>query len=760
MLARIAFFIYVAISAASPVAAAEPAPPDSFLHQYAATFRFRLGRPTSIQVSPTGDAVYYLRSGPRDFVQNLYRFDTGTNIESQLLTANDLLLGTHENLSVAERARRERMRLAARGIAGYELSRDGGRMLVPLSGRLFVFDVGAGSARELKSGAGAIDPHLSFNARHVAFTRDGDLWVVDIATDKARRLTKHETAAVSWGDAEFVAQEEMSRFSGFWWSPDGKTIACQRTDVSNVETFHIADPAHPETPPQSWAYPRPGKANADVRLFLIPVSGKKPVEVTWDRAAYPYLARVVWENGPLTVLVQNRGQSHEALVAIDEKTAKTRILLDERDDAWLNIDETMPVWLADGSGFLWTSERCGAPCLEIHSADGKLEQQLTSPGRYRRFVHLDPVRRWVWFEGGQTGKEGDWKPTRTNVYRVSFGRGNSPGNVQPVTDDPGLNGAVFSSGHDVWVHTFEGLKGERRQTVTRVGSEHEPDGTEIGELPSRAETPSWRPRLEFTTADDSLQFHAVIIRPRNFNPGLRYPVLLDVYGGPGVQVVQESSYKYLLDQWFADQGFVVITLDGRGTPNRGRAWERAMRGSFADVPLEDQAAGVKALGKRYPEMDMDRVGIYGWSYGGYMSALAVMRRPDVFKAGVAGAPVSNWLDYDTHYTERYIGLPDAHPEAYEESSVLTSAPNLSRPLLIIHGTDDDNVYFTHSIQLANALYRAGKPFEFLPLSGFTHMVTDPVVTEMLETRIADFMKRELGSPEKPKAQSMKHSKKG
>ena len=726
---------------------AEPAPADSFLHQYAATFRFRQGRPTAIKISPSGDAVYYLRSGPRDFVQDLYRFDTASRQETKLLTANDLLLGKRENLSVAERARRERMRLAARGIAGYELSRDGERMLVPLSGRLFVFQVTGGSTSEVKSATGAIDPHFSFDAAQVGFTRDNDLWVADVASDKARRLTKHETTLVSWGDAEFVAQEEMNRFSGFWWSPDGKTIACQRTDVSNVEPFHIADPAHPEAPPQSWAYPRPGKANADVRLFLIPVTGKKPIEVGWDRERYPYLARVVWENGPLTVLVQNREQTEEVLFAVDQKTGKTRTLLEERDDAWLNIDQEMPVWLESGRGFLWTTEREGAWTLELHTPDGSLKRRLTPPVvGYRGFVGVDEER-----ESGLIKESED--PTQVGVWSVSLQDENAP-RVR-MSRGAGLHSAVVSKNHTIWVDTFDGLKGERKQTVMRM------DGSAVGELPSVAETPAYLPQLELTTVrSGDLEFHAAVIRPRAFDPRRKYPVMVDVYGGPHGQTVQASSYRYLLDQWFADQDFVVVCIDGRGTPARGRAWERALRGSYVNVPLTDQVAGLQALGKKYREMDMNRVGICGWSYGGYMSAMAVMRRPDIYKAGVAGAPVSNWLDYDTHYTERYIGLPDAHPEAYEESSVLTSAPKLSRPLLIIHGTDDDNVYFTHSIQLANALYRAGKPFEFLPLSGFTHMVTDPIITEMLEKRTADFFIRELGTPTPPKSGSLKHSKKG
>jgi dipeptidyl-peptidase-4 len=720
----------------------DAAPADTFLHQYAATFRFRLGRPTSIQVTPIGDAVLYLRSGPRTFVQDLYSFDPRTKKERVLFTAEQILGGEQEQLSTADKARRERMRLPARGIASYQISRDGRLVLVPLSGRLFVCERESGTVRELESAAGGLDPRLSFDGNQVAFVREGDLWVTNVTGGPARRLTEHDNPDISWGDAEFVAQEEMGRFHGFWWSPNGTRIACQRTDVRGVEKFHIADPAHPEHPPESWAYPRPGKANADVRLFLFPTDRGKAIEVEWNHEKYPYLCTVVWEeHAPLTLLVQNREQTEEQLLAVEEKTGAIRALLTEQDPAWLNLDEEMPRWLEDGSAFLWTSEREGDLRLELHAPDGKLLHALTPLGfGYRGVSEVDAARDCVWVRA-------DSDPTQVNLWRIPL-RAEGVPFERMTQDEPGLHGAVFSRGHELWVHTWDGPGGERLQTVRYRA------GTTVGNLPSKAESPAFLPQVEFTTVGDTLQFHAAIVRPRTFDPKRRYPVLVDVYGGPSVQMVQASAYRYLLDQWFADRGFVVVLLDGRGTPNRGREWERALRGSFIDVPLADQVAGLKALGAKFPELDLERTGIFGWSYGGYMSALALMRRPDIFKAAVAGAPVSDWLDYDTHYTERYIGLPGEHAEAYERSSILTSAKLLERPLLIIHGTDDDNVYFTHSIQLCDALQRAGKPFEFLPLTGFTHMVTDPLITERLEERIAGFFIRELGGPSEPRAKKI------
>ncbi|HVP14887.1 MAG TPA: DPP IV N-terminal domain-containing protein [Terriglobales bacterium] len=725
---------------------------DTFLRQYAATFRFRLGRPTSISVTPQGDEVLFLRSGPRSFVQDLYAFDARTGRERVLFTAERILRGAAEELTPEERARRERQRVAARGIISYQLSEDGSRLLVPVAGRLFVMDRAGAGTRELKSDAGpAIDPQLSPDGRRMACVRHGDLWVTNVETGEEKRLTTNENDDYSCGEAEFVAQEEMDRPHGFWWSPDSRAIAFQCTDVSGVDRLWVGDPERPERRPRSSPYPRPGRDNARVVLGILPDSGGTTVWVDWDRSRYPYLARVVWEkNAPLTILVQDRAQQEEALLAVDPATGATDTLLVERDPAWLNVDSQMPRWLEDGSGFLWTSEREGEWRLERHARDGRLVGALTPPGfGYRSLAHVDEKRGVVWAIAGAD-------PTERQIARVPLRPG--AGRIEFVTRERGLHGATFGKGDEIWVHSFEGPNATRSLSVERAGGRTRPGprplrgpgtpraGGPLGELRSIAESPALVPRLEFVTTDDSLRFRVVIVRPRDFEPGRRYPVLVDVYAGPHQQMVQASSWRYLLDQWYADRGFVVVSIDGRGTPARGRAWERALRGSFIDVPLADQVAGLRALGREYPELDLERVGIEGWSYGGYFSALALLRRPDVFRAAVAGAPVTDWLEYDSYYTERYLGSPLENPAAYEESSVLGSASRLARPLLIVHGTDDDNVHFIHSLKLCDALFRAGEPFEFLPLSGFTHMVTDPVVTQRLYGRVAGFMKEHLGEP--------------
>jgi dipeptidyl-peptidase-4 len=272
-----------------------------------------------------------------------------------------------------------------------------------------------------------------------------------------------------------------------------------------------------------------------------------------------------------------------------------------------------------------------------------------------------------------------------------------------------------------------------------------PDGTRVGELPSVAVVPPFLPKMQFFQVGKE-GFHASVNRPRNAKPGVKLPVIVYVYGGGAATVVRHSMAGSLLDQWLADQGFLVVKFDGRGTPLRSAAWKRAVKYDFATIPLDDQITALRALAQKVPEMDLSRVGIYGWSHGGYMSALAALKRPDVFKAAVAGAPVVDWLDYDTHCTERYLGLPQEHPEAYEKSSLLTYARDPNKPiapLLLIHGTADDNVYFFHTLKLSHSLFLAGKPHELLPLSGLTHMVPDPLVTQRQYERVLDFFQKHL-----------------
>ena len=705
-----------------------------FLQAYAKTYRFGLGHPSAITLTPDGKSVLFLRSGPRSFVQDLYEHDVVSGKERVLMTASSVLKGAAERLTDAEKARRERMRQTARGIASYHLSRDGRRLLVPLSGRLYAIERASGAVQELKTQPGgfALDPQLSPDGGKVSYLIAGDLYVFDITKGREKRLTTRESPEITHGSAEFVAQEEMGRLHGNWWSPDSKTLVVQRTDITKVERLHIAYPDRPAKTPLASPYPRPGTPNAEVTLGVVAAVGGTPKWLQWDRVRWPYVARVVWgKHGPLTVVVQDRAQQEVAVLAADADKGTTRVLHIERDAAWVNLDPQMPKWLKTGE-FLWTTERDGEWVLELRGADGKLVRKLTKPALgYRKLIGVDvansavnivasadptTAHRWVVPLAKPPVRGDGSKPTAPDGVRLS----KTPGQHTTIVDDKTPTRVLVSDTLD------------RGRTFTAVGG---PTGEpRTSELRSVAEKPAFSPNVSFHVVGDR-SHRAMVLKPRNFKPGRKYPVIVYVYGGPHWAVVKRSSTRLALRQWIADHGYLVMSFDGRGTPHRGRAWERALRGNLIKAPMDDQVAALSSLGKQLPELDLSRVGIFGWSFGGYFSAMAVMRRPDVYKCAVAGAPVADWRDYDTHYTERYMGLPAENKAGYDDASVLTWAPKLSRPLLIVHGTADDNVYFTHAIKMSDALFRAGRSHAFLPLTGFTHMVADPKVMASLYGRI-------------------------
>lgn len=704
------------------------------LRDFVETAGYTNGLPTGIKPTPDGDAVLFLRSGPRDRIQHLHEMTVQTGEVRELLRVEDLLEGAAEELSPEEKARRERMREGGLGITSYQLSADGNHILVTLSGRLYVVQRADRNVTALPNSdeGPAIDAKFSPDGTYVSCVRGHDVYVIEWRRGREWAVTTGGTADVTHGLAEFVAAEEMGRHSGYWWSGDSKLIAFEQADLRDVEVLRIADLFHPENEPQPWRYPRAGTANAKVRLAIAPVQGGTPTWVNWDHERFPYMASVKWgKDAPLTVLVQNRQQTEQVLLKADPATGQTTELLRETDDAWLNIREDMPKWLAGGTEFLWLTERTGRWTVELRRGDGSLNRELTTgDARIDGVVdaRVEGDRRGIMVSGGTN-------PTEVHLFAVGLDRREA---LLPRSG-PAEWSMQASKNWRTMVFTRWGLEGVRTE-VFRDGNE------QPHELPSVAVAPPHVPNVELTTIEAAGHvFHSAIIRPRSFRPGNEYPVLVRVYGGPGHSVVTANALRqrFHRDQWLADQGFIIVSFDGRGTQRRGSAWERTIKGNFIDVPLADQVAALQALAGRVGEMDLSRVGIYGWSFGGYVSAMAVMKRPDVFRAAVAGAPVVDWRDYDTHYTERYLGLPQDNPEAYRVSDVQTYADTLERPLLMIHGTADDNVYFLHSLKLADRLMRAGRPFELLPLAGFTHSPRDPDVNMRVWERTAGFFKEHL-----------------
>lgn len=709
---------------------------SSFLRLYSETRGFTLGRPVNPKPTPDGKQVLFLRSPAKNPKRSLFEFDVATGKTRELLTADALLKGGEEKLTPEEKARRERMRVSAGGFADFHMDETGRYLLLPLSGKLFIFDRTEGTTRELTTPTGTIiDPKWSRDGKWIGYVRDHDVYVYELASNKETAVTRGGTEVKTHGLAEFVAQEEMGRFSGYWWSPDSKFIAFEEADHEGVETWYVADPAKPDQKPLQQYYPRPGKKNVRVRLGIVPIAGGEPVWVDWDHKAYEYLASVRWDkHGPLTIQVQDRRQREIVLLMVDPKTGKTKKLLDEKDSSFTNLRQDMPRWLPGATHFVWISQFGKGPGLELRRFDGSLADMVVRADEGLVSVaHADPARSEVVYVSSKD-------PTQAHVWGRMFQEEVNkrlPYSDKPVrlSEGPGLESVEFSENKETFVITRTSLEGLPRSFV------HTRD-KKVGELPSVAEEPGFTPK---TTIAEVGGFYTAITRPCDFDAKKKYSVILDVYGGPHHLQVTQAMRSWLIPQWLADQGFVVVSIENRGTPGRGRDWERAIYGKFGQVPIEDQVKGLQALGERYPDMDLDRVGVIGWSFGGYMSALSVLKRPDIFKAAVAGAPVTDWEDYDTHYTERYMGLIPDDKKAYEESSLLPLASKLERPLLLVHGTADDNVYYRHTLRLSDALLRAGKPFEVMPLPGITHMVSaDPTVYERFMTRAAAFFQRHLG----------------
>ncbi len=745
-----ASLMLLAIATIAPAAETPGAPKPmdtSFLKLYAETRGFMLGRPVKPKITPDGKTVLFLRAEAKTPTMKLFEFDVATGKTKELLSPEALLKGADENLTPEEKARRERQRVSVGGFADFHLNPSGSHVLVKLSNALFVLDRGTGKSTELKTGKlGAIvDPKWSPDGKLIGYVRGFDVFAYDLAAAKETAITTGGTQVKTHGLAEFVAQEEMDRFSGYWWSPDSKSIAYAEADHTGVEQWFVADPLKPEVPPSPQYYPRPGKKNVSVRLGVKKLDGVNTVWVDWDREKYEYLVDVKWQGKLCAIQVQDRRQRELALLKCVMENGKTTVLLTERDPAWVNIHANVPEEGVEVEDFIWLGTAFGELELQHRDGRGGFLVRAAIPKGSKLFgvagvwVCEEAVAKIVYTYAATN-------PTEQHIWRHYIAQGaRLPGSDDKLlTTEPGIHTAVVPR-HDA--HWFPGPFVVTSTTlagmpVTRIRKSDE--SVDASPLPSVAIEPSFKPNVTVSKVGD---YWTAVVRPKNFDPKKKYPVIVDVYGGPKHLHVVQAMRNWLVPQWLADQGFIVVAIDNRGTPGRGAEWEKAIYKKFGTVPLEDQVKGLHALCDKFPEMDRERVGIVGWSFGGYMAANGVLRRPDVFKAAVAGAPVTDWEDYDTHYTERYMGLLPESKAAYDEASLIPLAKDLKRPLLLVHGTADDNVYYRHTLKLSDALFRAGREFEALALPGITHMSSsDPVVMERLWAKTAGFFKKNLGEP--------------
>jgi len=689
-------------------------PADSFPRESARTQRYTLGEPRDVLVSPDGRRIVFLRSrSGTDPVNCLWSLDAATG-EEHLVADPAVLLASRDldELPPEERARRERARESAGGITAFATNSDVTAAAFALAGRLFVAGLLSANARELPVAGPVFDPRPDPVGRRVAYV-SGRLLCIGELDGRWRVLAggeDDEPDTVTWGSADFIAAEEIGRQRGFWWNPDGTTLAVTRVDTAKVPRWYISDPADPAMPASEVAYPSAGSTNPSTSLHLVDLDGSM-VTVDWDGEEHPYLADVQWTDEGLILAVQSRDQRELAVFDVDPFSGATSLRWRDSDDAWVELVGGLPrldpfgqlVTCADRDGarrLLVDGEPVTPPELQVRSV-----ATVDGPGVLFLANPLDDA-------------------TVLHVWRRA-----ADGSLEALTDEPGVHG-VAAGGGTVAVRTVT-LAEPKAQWETLDGVE----------LVSHATVPRLRtaPQISFL---GPRRLATAVILPTGHD-GSPLPVLLDPYGGPhGGRVVQAHN-AHLTSQWFADQGFAVVVVDGRGTPGRGTAWERAVHLDLATPVLEDQIDALRAAAEAHPELDLDRVAIRGWSFGGYLAALAVLRRPDVFHAAVAGAPVTEWRLYDTHYTERYLGDPTEQPDVYDASSLLPLADGLSRPLLLVHGLADDNVVAAHTLQLSAALLAAGAPHEVLPLVGITHMTSHEVVAEHLLLHQLDFLRRSL-----------------
>ncbi len=694
-----------------------------------------MGAPRDLRFVDGGRQLLFLRSKAGDDpVTCLWLLDCATG-ETRIIVDPAELGADDADVPAAERARRERAREQASGIVSYAVGGPRNQLVVfVLGGVAYQIDVGAGadSAPQPLPATGSV-----FDARPdpaglgmVAYVDGSTLRMLSglDGSDEGpsdRGLLAAASPTVSWGTAEFVAGEEMGRTRGYWWSPDSSALVVERVDVAPVNEWNLADPTHPERPITVMRYPAAGTPNASVGLFIVPTGavdrddvarGRVTIDIDWN--TWEYLADVAWDADGLRLTLQTRDQRRMAVVDVDPLTGATSVRRDMVDDIWVEI--------VPGAHF-------------VH--DTKLVTVEERNGNRQMCLDGEPVSGadlWVRSVAGSllggVVFTASPEPSEVHVYRWT------PAGVEQLTSEPGVHSAVVGGA---------GLAITSATLGSTVRSVEVRAGAAVWAIDDLSERPVVTPNVELHRVGERSLSTAVLFPSDMDGLGLQYPlpVLLDPYGGPHAQRVLCSAHAYTTSQWFADQGYVVVITDGRGTPGRGGDWERQVYGDLAAPVLADQVDALHAVAELYPgRLDLGRVGIRGWSFGGYLAALAVLRRPDVFHAAVAGAPVTDWALYDTHYTERYLGHPATDPQHYAQTSLLNDAANLERPLMLIHGLADDNVVSAHTLQLSRALLEAGRPHTVLPLSGVSHMTPQEVVAENLLQLQVEFLRSNLTQP--------------
>jgi dipeptidyl-peptidase-4 len=672
---------------------------------------------SKVQWSSDGRGFAYLRSGPEDSGNELWWFDVRRKVPGKIVDARQVT-GGEQKLSKEEQAQRERRRQSVAGIADFQIVPGGEEVLIPLNGNVYKCNIENGKIQQLTfTPSPELDPTISPKGNLLAYVRDGELYVKDLSSLRETRLTHDATPKLKNGVSEFVAQEEMGRRAGYAWSPDGSRIAYLQVDNGPVTEFHIQNLLDERASSEIQEYPRAGGANAKLRLGVVSVGGGETQWIDLREGTDRYVARFQWmtDGSSLAVQLQTRDQDTLDLLAYDVSSGTSRLLVREVDARWVKLHDHL-VFLKRNKQFLWSSERDGFRHLYLYDMKGTLVNQV-SKGTWEvdKVAGVDEEEGMVYFTANEQS------PRERHLYRVGLGGSG----FARITKNRGWHDITMAPDRNSFVDSYS------TATQPPIVFLSSPSGARLGWVEENASPDAGKfalPSPEFMmvkSGDGTTMLYAYMIKPSSFDSTRKYPVIQYVYGGPTSQIVEDrwgsggGMARQLWHRMMAEDGYIVFGVDNRGTPGRGREFQNTIYRRLGEVELEDQCAGAAYLGS-LPYVDASRIMVWGKSYGGYMTCMAMTHPQTPFALGVALAPVTDWHNYDTHYTERYMDLPQENAGGYRSSSPVYRTEHLSRRLLLVHGMADDNVHFQESVIFADRLQKQNKQFSFMPYPTSTH----------------------------------------
>lgn len=700
--------------------------------------------PKSLKASPDGRRVTYLKEKTNDLeTLDLWEFNLDTKKHKMLMDSAEFLKGS-ENLSAEEKARRERLRISQKGIVEYFWSASGNALIFPLAGGIYFYSLESSNAKiklltHVKDHE--TDAHISRNGKYVSYVRKGNLYYIDTQTLKEQQITKDASATIKNGIAEFIAQEEMDRMDGQWWSKDERYLAFTRVDESKVPVEKRYEINADTLEVFEQRYPKTGAANAKVSLHIYDTQNPgKLHRVALSENPDVYLARVKWlpDSKKVAVQVESRDQKTLTLFLYDTRIRTKKILLTEKDSKWINLTDDF-TFLKNNSGFIWSSESSGYRHLYQYDLNGKLVKQLTAGNwQIRELITLNEKEDAAYFTASIDS------PLEQHLYQLNL----ASGEIVKITKEEGWHQLSIPDSAKVYIDSYSNamqptqvsLRSIDGNLITYIEENRVDSKHPLNPFYSNFSAPEFG---SFKNKEGT-EFYYSLLKPKNFTEGKKYPVVVDVYGGPNYQKVKKNwaGKRFYWQQILADKGYLVFQMDNRGSLNRGHAFETAIYHQLGNVEVVDQKAGVDWLLSQ-GFTDPNRVGVFGWSYGGYMALLTLLKEPGTFKAAVSVAPVTDWTLYDTHYTERFMGTPKENLSGYKKSNVLEYAANLKAPLLMIHGMADDNVLFTNSTKIYQLFQSKALAFEMMTYPGSKHGIYGKFQQTHVYNTITNFFDKNL-----------------